>query len=653
MMKSNQNRIPHAGLTLAILCLAGSLAAAPCLAGQLSAGLPTGDETDPIEEAFIAPLPDIDTFMQIGWSGDPRISADGKTIYLTSGMPGVNQLFRMLPGGWPYQLTVFPDGVDYYTISPNDRWVIIGASVGGNEQSQLLLMDGKTGALKQLTDAPETRFIQPIWARDGRSIYYPSNEANGRDFYIYSRVLPDGEPQVVYESPSYNIASDLDKAGRRLTLIEYRSSQDTDILLIDLETKEVTNLTEHEGDKYYVGGVFSADEQSIFILTSDNAQGLLKPAMMNLETRKITFPFKGDSPWELEEGELSPDRRYTALVYNEEGYGRLSIFDIEKGKEMPVPELDGIVSSVSLSNTHEITFGFSSPTQSPDVWRWNWDTRELKRVTFSTYAGVDPAVFTDPKLIHYKSFDGLEIPAFLYLPPHYKGGPIPFIMDMHGGPEGQFRPHFNRHFTYLMQHGFGLLAPNVRGSSGYGREFSMMDDYKKRMDSVKDMGAGAQWLIDNGYTKPEMLGVKGGSYGGYMTLAALTTYPDLFAAGCDEVGIADFETFLKNTADYRRHLREAEYGPLSDPEFLHEISPMTHVDRIKGALLVIHGENDPRVPVGEARQIAKALSDRGAPVDTLIFSDEGHGVGKRENRLILYRKMVDFFLMHLKSGMTP
>jgi dipeptidyl aminopeptidase/acylaminoacyl peptidase len=176
-----------------------------------------------------------------------------------------------------------------------------------------------------------------------------------------------------------------------------------------------------------------------------------------------------------------------------------------------------------------------------------------------------------------------------------------------------------------------------------------MDDYKKRMDSVRDVGAAAEWLVKNAYTKPELLGIKGASYGGYMTLAALTTYPDLFAAGCDEVGIANFETFLKNTADYRRSIREAEYGPLSDPEFLQEISPLTHVEKIKAALLVIHGANDPRVPVGEARQIAQALAARGAPVDTLIFHDEGHGVGKRANRLVLYRTMVEFFQKHLQG----
>jgi dipeptidyl aminopeptidase/acylaminoacyl peptidase len=201
-----------------------------------------------------------------------------------------------------------------------------------------------------------------------------------------------------------------------------------------------------------------------------------------------------------------------------------------------------------------------------------------------------------------------------------------------------------------MLNGYGILAPNVRGSSGYGRDYMAMDNYKKRTESVKDAGAAARWLVDKGYTDPDHLAVKGASYGGFMTLACLTEFPQLFAAGIDEVGIANFVTFLENTAEYRRALREAEYGPLDDRGFLEEISPLTHVDRITAPLLVIHGENDPRVPVGEARQIASAIEARGGTVESLIFPDEGHGVSKLSNRLQSYRKMVEFLDRHIKKG---
>ncbi len=241
------------------------------------------------------------------------------------------------------------------------------------------------------------------------------------------------------------------------------------------------------------------------------------------------------------------------------------------------------------------------------------------------------------------------IPAFLYMPPGRRDGPVPFVIEVHGGPEGQFRPYFNRHFQYLLLNGYGIFAPNVRGSTGYGRAYTDADNYAKRLDSVKDLAWGARYLVSSGRAAPGRIGVKGASYGGYMTLAALTEYPDLFAAGVDEVGIANFETFFGGTAAYRREYRASEYGPPSDSLFLRSISPIHKVDRIRAALLVVHGENDPRVPVGEARQIIRALKERGSPVDSLIFPDEGHGVSKLPNRLVLYRRMVEFFNRYLKG----
>jgi dipeptidyl aminopeptidase/acylaminoacyl peptidase len=308
-----------------------------------------------------------------------------------------------------------------------------------------------------------------------------------------------------------------------------------------------------------------------------------------------------------------------------------------------------------------LAYAFNSPTRTSDIWLWDFRaaaglasdspwrgrTGNPTQASFSSYAGIDPGIFHEPSLIHYRSFDGREIPAFLYLPPGERHGPIPFVIEAHGGPAGQFRPFFNRHFQYLMQSGFGILAPNFRGSSGYGREFRDADNYRKRLDSVKDVAAGARWLIDQGYSRKGQIGIKGASYGGYMTLAAMTEFPDLFAAGIDQMGIANFQTFLEGTADYRRSLRESEYGPLSDREFLRSISPLYKADRIEGALLVVHGQNDPRVPVSEARQILRAVQAHGTPVDSLIFPDEGHGISKRPNQLVFYRRAVEFLRKYL------
>jgi dipeptidyl aminopeptidase/acylaminoacyl peptidase len=321
---------------------------------------------------------------------------------------------------------------------------------------------------------------------------------------------------------------------------------------------------------------------------------------------------------------------------------------------LPSPPVQGIVRGYDLSDRRTVAFSFTSATRTDDIWIWSWEEPSLDKATYSTYAGIDPAQFISPRLVRYETFDGKRIPAFLYLPPDWKpGNPVPFVIHAHGGPESQFRPTFIRHFQYLLLNGFGILAPNVRGSDGYGREYLALDNYKLRLDSVKDLKAGADYLIEEGYSAPGMLAVKGGSYGGYMTLAAITEYPTLFNAAIDDVGIANFVTFLENTADYRRYLREAEYGPLTDPEFLESISPIHKADLIETPLLVVHGRNDPRVPVGEAEQIAAAIEAGGGTVELLIFEDEGHGVSKRANILTLYRRMAEFLSEQLAQPRNP
>jgi len=257
--------------------------------------------------------------------------------------------------------------------------------------------------------------------------------------------------------------------------------------------------------------------------------------------------------------------------------------------------------------------------------------------------------------VRYTSFDGVEIPAFLYLPPDFRPGkPVPFVIHMHGGPESQFQPGFVRHFQFLLLSGYGILAPNVRGSTGYGKAYVDKDNYKNRLDSVKDLKAGADFLIKEGYSAPGMLAVKGASYGGYMTLAAITEYPSLFSAAVDEVGIANFVTFLENTGPWRRHLREAEYGSLeNDRDFLAEISPINKVEKIRAPLLVIHGANDPRVPIGEAEQMVARLRALGRTVEFIRLEDEGHQIAKMKNKLTVFPTAVRFLREHLMGKSSP
>jgi dipeptidyl aminopeptidase/acylaminoacyl peptidase len=357
-----------------------------------------------------------------------------------------------------------------------------------------------------------------------------------------------------------------------------------------------------------------------------------------------------ESPWEIVDGDmaLSEDGRYAAWIANEDGYGRMHIAETSTMKELSAPELSGVAYDVRFTYDNKTIFTFTSPTKTQDVWTWDWNSKDLSQMTFSSYAGIDPNIFVEPELIRYNTFDGRKIPAFLFLPPGYEGGIIPFIVHAHGGPESQYRPQFYRNFQYFLLNGYGVLAPNVRGSEGYGREYLTLDNHRKRLDSIKDYKAGADYLIENDYTEKGKLAIKGGSYGGYATLAAISEYPNYWGAAAAIVGISNFKTFLLNTADYRRYIREAEYGPLSDSVWLESISPTSKADRIKAPLLVIHGANDPRVPISEARQIFHAVKKNGGIADTLFFSNEGHGTANKENTIAEYTKMVEFFDNNLK-----
>ena len=256
----------------------------------------------------------------------------------------------------------------------------------------------------------------------------------------------------------------------------------------------------------------------------------------------------------------------------------------------------------------------------------------------------------EPELITYKSFDGLEISAFVYKPLNSENKKLPCIISIHGGPEGQANYGFSAVFQYYVNAGYIVIEPNVRGSTGYGKKFASLDNVRNRENSVKDIASLVEYLNNRGDIDPGKIAVTGGSYGGYMVLACLTLYPQYFAAGIDIVGISNFVTFLKNTSDYRRNNRESEYGSLEkDREFLESISPLGKVKNIKAPLMIIHGRNDPRVPVTEAEQMHEAIQQNGGYSELHIYEDEGHGISKQKNRLDLYPKIIKFLDDNVKN----
>jgi dipeptidyl aminopeptidase/acylaminoacyl peptidase len=384
------------------------------------------------------------------------------------------------------------------------------------------------------------------------------------------------------------------------------------------------------------------DGRNVFLAT-DRDGDFVRLARLDLSTLEIEYLTPDDR--DVEEVELSEDGRWLAVSRNIEGYSNFMLFN-GKGRRVPGPEMpEGIIGGFEFSpDGTRLAFTLTGPNRNPDVWLVDLPDGEPRRLTRSSTAGVPRSTFRRPKVVRYPSFDGREIPALFYEPDAENA---PVVVNVHGGPEAQSRPLFAPVTQYILNRGYAVFAPNVRGSTGYGKAFTHLDDVYLRMDSVRDLAYAAHWLRGRGH---ERIAVMGGSYGGFMVLAALTEYPELWTAGVDIVGIANMVTFLENTGSYRRALREPEYGSLErDREFLESISPIHKAGKINASLMVIHGKNDPRVPVGEAEQIVEKVCEHGGVVEYLLYEDEGHGLAKLKNRLDAYPKIAAFLDEHLSN----
>jgi dipeptidyl aminopeptidase/acylaminoacyl peptidase len=422
----------------------------------------------------------------------------------------------------------------------------------------------------------------------------------------------------------------------------HHSNLDNDLYRLDLATGEPRLLTPHEHDARFLGVNATPDAGSLYLAT-DRDGDFLRLARLDISTLELEYLTPDDR--DVEAVELSRDGRYLAAARNVEGYSDFMLFS-GQGRRMPTPEMPpGIIGGFSFSpDSRRLAFTLTGPDRNPDVWALDLPDGEPRRLTRSSTGGIPRSTFRRPSVVRYPSFDGLEAPALFYEPAEENA---PAVVNVHGGPESQSRPLFAPVTQYLLDRGYAVFAPNVRGSTGYGKRYTYLDDVRLRMDSVKDLAHAAYWLQERGH---ESIGVMGGSYGGFMVLAALTEYPELWSAGVDIVGIANLVTFLENTGSYRRALRESEYGSLEkDRDFLESISPIHKAENIKAPLMVIHGKNDPRVPVGEAEQIVEKVRAAGGDIEYLLYDDEGHGLAKLKNRLDAYPRIAAFLDRHLSS----
>ncbi|HEY0005741.1 MAG TPA: S9 family peptidase [Pyrinomonadaceae bacterium] len=607
----------------------------------------------------------IERYLNIRSAGSATLSPQADRMAFLTNITGTPQVWMIsTEGGWPDQATFYPDRVDFVRWSPDGSGLIFAKSIGGNENAQLYWLSPDGSEIKALTNNPKIRHNFGSWSHDGKRISYASNKRNPNFFDVYVMEVSSGKEELVYQQDGSNGPAAWSFDDRQL-VVSHESDQlslDNDLYLVDLSTRQATHLTPHQGASQFGHVNFTRDGRFLLIGT-DEGREFYSLTRLDLQTKQREV--LDETPWELASTEISDDGRLFAYTINRDGYSDLYVRELSAdgklgSKAAPVTlPARGLVGSLVFSkDKRKLALTINSPRFNPDVWLYDLRGRSWLQVTHSSRAGIPQETFVEPQLVHFKSFDGREIPAWYYRPAAAAGSTatgketsarLPVIVSVHGGPEGQELPGFSSIYQYFLQRGYAILAPNVRGSTGYGKTYTHLDDVRQREDSVKDLAAAVEWLKTEGGADSRRIAVMGGSYGGYMTLAAITLYPELWAAAVDTVGIANFESFLKNTSGYRRKQREREYGSLErDLDFLRSVSPLHKVDRIKAPLMVIQGKNDPRVPYTEAEQIVKALRERNAPVEYKLFDDEGHGVIKLSNRLIVYPLVADFLDRHMK-----
>jgi len=583
----------------------------------------------------------LERYLNIRSANAPRFSPDGRRIAFLTNITGVPQLWEVdRTGGWPDQRTFFAERVGTHRYAPAAPEIVFEMDAGGNERFQLWRLADGGATLEPLTQAPETIHGLGDWSRDGRRVCYSANGRDPRFFDVFVREIASGETRKVYEHDGSNFAATFTPDGRSVLVFRLNSSFDHDLVLVDGETGEARPLTPHEGQATFGEPDASADGRSVYALTDRDREFA---ALARLDLRRPAWSLVWEEPWDIDHLALSPDGRLAALVVNEGGVGRLKVLRLRDRTVVALPALPaGWVTQPAWSNDGRyVAFTFESPRHNPDVWVLDVRKSVATQVTRSSLAGIPPETFVVPEVLKYPTFDGREIPAWWFHPPGAARAAV--IVHVHGGPEAQTIANFSALIQYLVNRGYAVLAPNVRGSTGYGKAYHHLDDVEKRMDAVADLKHGADWLRRRPDVDPSRIAVMGGSYGGFMVLASLTEYPEAWSAGVDVVGIANFVTFLKNTGPWRRRWREAEYGFLDkDLAVLERISPVHKADRIRAPLFVIHGRNDPRVPLEETEQIVQAVRAQGGVVDFLVFEDEGHGLIKIPNRIRGYTAAVDF-----------
>jgi dipeptidyl aminopeptidase/acylaminoacyl peptidase len=583
-------------------------------------------------------------------------SPDGQQIVFTSDMAGRPNLWKVnAKGGWPIQLTQSDDRQYGGAWSPDGKWIVYQQDRAGNELWDLYAIPSEGGEVINLTDTPAIRELGPVWSHDGRIIAFGYKPKDGTQYDIALMNWTTRKVQKLTDEhqPGYSWSMVAWSPDNK-TIYATRTNPpftDADIYRIDVATGKTENLTSHEGTIRYLGSSLSPDGGTI-LLSSDAKGGYMNVALLDVATRKLTWVT--DSKWESSSGNFSPDGKRYTYTLNEDGVVDAYIVDRSTNHAEKVEMAHGL--NVFSGNPNEfapqsdrVIVSHEASNQPGDLWVYDLNRRHAEQLTFSTVASLRATPLPPSQVVHYKTFDGKIISALLWMPFNLKqDGSNPALVLPHGGPTGQMVDYWNTDVAALTSRGYICLAPNPRGSTGYGLDFQKANFQDLGGGDLKDEIAGVEFLKATGYVDPKKIGITGGSYGGFMTLIAIGKAPDIWAAAVEAYGIINWSTMLKSSDPSLNEYLKALLGDPDKNQKIYEAdSPITYIRNEKAPLLVLQGDNDPRVPKEEAQQVVDILKKEGRVVDVHYYPNEGHGFVKRENQIDAIQRTIDWFDRYL------
>jgi dipeptidyl aminopeptidase/acylaminoacyl peptidase len=616
---------------------------------QKSKNKPTPDNAYALQDDFESTIA---RMAKIGSCVSPSFSPDGSRIAIVSDLNGLPQVWTVpTKGGWPELVTALEDQVFRALWSPSGEWISFSLAPGGGMNRQVYVIRPDGTDLRLLTDGGKENNWLGRWTYDGQKLCIASNRRSAAAMDAYLVDLHDGELQLISENQGIGFFTDISRDGKWAILYRLVNRSDDNLFLVQIQTGEEVLLTPHEGPGSFPHGRFSPDGKTIY-LASNKDREMIAFCQIELDEKNRPSPEKvilAREAADLQEFEMTEDGDVFALLWNVAGKCELSFFHISAREASPTTNLPGeIATDLTFSRDGQLlAMGISGSTLPEDICLYDLQSDQFHPVTYSPHAGIDLSLLIQPELTTFQAHDNLPLTGWLYQPA--KGDkPFPTVVSFHGGPEAQERPYFQSLYQALLSQGIAVFAPNVRGSEGFGKTFVNLDNGPLRFNAIRDIKSCVDHIVTIGFADPDRIGIMGGSYGGYMTMAGLTEFPELFTAGANLFGIVNFETFFKNTEPWMAEVSRSQYGdPDTQADLLRRLSPIHKLDRVTAATLVLHGQNDTNVPVVEAEQVVESLKKRGVNVKYVLFPDEGHGFTKESNRVRATTEIVRWFIEHL------